>query len=113
MILQRWSYVGVIERLKVNDIIFFLSVFEIGRYERLCTCVYKGVKVKSAFKSPLIFVFITMAHTAQNSSKVNLQRNLQIMNYNTKLKKKKIANFINNQLECFFFIFFSSKKIYL
>ena len=25
---------------------FFLSVFEIGRYERLWTCVYKGVKVK-------------------------------------------------------------------
>ena len=46
-----------------------------------------------------------MAHSAQNNSKVNLQRNIQIMNYNTKLKKKKIANFINNQLECFFFSF--------
>ena len=46
MILQRWSYVGVIERLKLNEIIFFLSVFEIGWYERLWTCVYKGIKVK-------------------------------------------------------------------
>ena len=46
MILQRWSYVGVIERLKVNDIIFCLSVFEMGWYERLRTCVYKGVEVK-------------------------------------------------------------------
>ena len=46
MILQRWSYVGVIERSKLNDIIFCLSVFEIGWYERLWTCVYKGVKVK-------------------------------------------------------------------
>ena len=92
MILQCWSYVRVIERLKVNDIVFCLSVFEMGWYERLWTCVYKGVevkKVKNAFKSPLIFVFITMAHSAQNNSKVNLQRNIQIMNYNTKLKKKK------------------------
>ena len=46
MIVQCWSYVGVIERLKVNDIIFCLSVFEMGWYERLWICVYKGVKVK-------------------------------------------------------------------
>ena len=46
MILQCWSYVGVIERLKVNDIVFCLSIFEMGWYERLWTCVYKGVEVK-------------------------------------------------------------------
>ena len=46
MILQHWSYVGIIERLKVNDIVFCLSVFEKGWYERLWTCIYKGVKVK-------------------------------------------------------------------
>ena len=70
-------------------------------------------KANNTFKSPLIFVVITMAHTTQNSSKINLQRNLQIMNSNTKFKKKRKrrkANFINNQLECFFFFFFSSKK---
>ena len=46
MILQRWSYVGVIERLKVNDIVFCLSVFEMRWYERLWTYVYKWVEVK-------------------------------------------------------------------
>ena len=52
-----------------------------------------------------------MAYTAQNSSKINLQRNLQIMNSNTIFFLiKKIANFINNQLEYFFFFFFKSKK---
>ena len=35
MILQRWSYVYVIERLKVNDIVFCLSIFEMGWNERL------------------------------------------------------------------------------
>ena len=33
------------------------------------------------------------------------------MSSNTKKKKK--ANFINNQLECFFFSFFSSKTKYI
>ena len=46
MILQRWSYVGVIETLKVNDIVFCLNVFEMGWYETLWTCVYKGVEMK-------------------------------------------------------------------
>ena len=46
MILQRWSYLGVIEKLKVNDIGFCPSVFEMGWYERPWTCVYKGVEVK-------------------------------------------------------------------
>ena len=46
MILQCWSYVSVIERLKVNDIVFCLSIFEMGWNERLWTCVYKGVEVK-------------------------------------------------------------------
>ena len=30
MVLQCWSYVGVVERLKVNDIVFGLCVFEMG-----------------------------------------------------------------------------------
>ena len=46
MILQRWSLVGVIEKLKVNDIVFCLSIFEMGWHERLWTCVYKGVEEK-------------------------------------------------------------------
>ena len=46
MILQHWSLVGVIEKLKVNDIVFCPSVFEMRWYERPWTCVYKGVKVK-------------------------------------------------------------------
>ena len=46
MILQYWSYVHVIERLKVNDIVFCLSISEMGWYERLWTCVHKGVEVK-------------------------------------------------------------------
>ena len=40
------EFVGVIERLKVNDIIFCLSVFEMGWYERLWTCIYKEVEMK-------------------------------------------------------------------
>ena len=44
----------------------------------------KKKKAKNIFKSPSIFVFITMAYTTQNSSKKkNLQRNLQIINSNT------------------------------
>ena len=46
MVLQCWSYVGVTEKLKVNDIVFCLSVFDIGWHEGLWACVYKGVKVK-------------------------------------------------------------------
>ena len=32
--------------LKVNDIIFGLSVFKMGWHEGLWACVYKGVEVK-------------------------------------------------------------------
>ena len=47
-------------------------------------------------KSSSIFIFITMAHTAQNNNKIkNLQRNLQIMSYNK-----------NNQLEFLFLFLF-------
>ena len=52
------SYLDVIERLKVINIVvfvvvvfffffFFLSVFEIEWHEGLWICVYKGVKVKA------------------------------------------------------------------
>ena len=47
------SYLDVIERLKVVNIVvvvvvvFFLSVFEIEWHEGLWICVYKGVKVKA------------------------------------------------------------------
>ena len=54
MVLQCWCYVGDIEWLKgsdiewlnVNDIVFCLSVFEMGWHEGLWKCVYKGVEVK-------------------------------------------------------------------
>ena len=46
MVPQCWNYIGVIERLKVNDIIFCLSVFEMEQHEKLQAYVYKGVKVK-------------------------------------------------------------------
>ena len=68
-------------------------------------------KGKNTLKSSSIFIFITMAHTAQNNSKKKVQRNLQIMSYNTKKKKK--VNFIYNQLECLFFFFFISKTKYI
>ena len=58
MILQRWSYVRVIERLKVNDIVFCLSVFEMGWYERLWTCVYKGVEVKRVNENAKSFLCV-------------------------------------------------------
>ena len=53
----------------------------------------KKKKAKNTFKSPLIFVFITMAHTTQNSSKINLQKNnkLWILTQNL-LKKKKLTS---------------------
>ena len=46
MVRQCWSYVDVIERLKVNDIVFGLGVFEMGWHEGLWACVYKGVEVQ-------------------------------------------------------------------
>ena len=46
MVPQCWDYIGVIERLKINDIVFCLSVFKIERHEGLWTCVYIGVEVK-------------------------------------------------------------------
>ena len=46
MVPQCWDYIGVIERLKINDIVFCLSVFKIEWHEGLWTCVYKGVEVK-------------------------------------------------------------------
>ena len=44
MVQQCLSYVGVVEKLKVYDIVLGLGVFEIGCYERLQACVYKGVE---------------------------------------------------------------------
>ena len=58
MILQSWSYVDIIERLKLNDIIFFLSIFEIGGSERLWTGVYKGVKVKMMNRNAKSFLCV-------------------------------------------------------
>ena len=46
MIWQCWSYVGVVERLKVNDIVFCLSVFDMRWHKGVWACVYKGAKVK-------------------------------------------------------------------
>ena len=45
--MQCWSYVGVVEMLKVNDIGFFSKrIFEMGWREKLWAYVYKGVEVK-------------------------------------------------------------------
>ena len=35
-----------VKDLKVNDIVFGLSVFEMRWHGRLCACVYKGEEVK-------------------------------------------------------------------
>ena len=40
---QCWSYLSVVERLKVNDIIFYMGVFEITWHEGLWACIYKRV----------------------------------------------------------------------
>ena len=38
------SYVGLVERLKVNDIVFGMSVFEMRWHEGLWAYVYIGVE---------------------------------------------------------------------
>ena len=53
-------------------------------------------KHRKHFESSLIFIFITMACTTQNSSKKKPRK---------KKRKKKKPNFINSQLEGFFFSF--------
>ena len=44
MVQQCLSYVGVVEKLKVYNIVLGLGVFEIKCYERLQAYVYKGVE---------------------------------------------------------------------
>ena len=46
MVRQCWSYVGVVERLKVNDIILGLGLFEMGWHKELWACVNMGVEVQ-------------------------------------------------------------------
>ena len=43
--------------LKVNDIIFGLSVFKMGWHEGLWACVYKGVEVKMVNENSKSFFF--------------------------------------------------------
>ena len=69
---------------------------------------YPLKKSENTFKSPSIFVFITMATNKETYKLWILTQNLK-----KKKKKKKRANFINIQLECFFFFFFSSKIKYI
>ena len=57
MVLQCWSYVGIVKMLKANDIVFFfLSVFEMGLHEELWTCIYKRVEVKKVNGNAMIFL---------------------------------------------------------
>ena len=44
MVRQCWSYVGVVERLKVSDIVFCMASFKTRWHERLWACVYKRVE---------------------------------------------------------------------
>ena len=57
-------------------------------------------------KSSLIFI-LSLRLISYKIIVKNLQKNLYIMS------SKKKANFINNQLECFFFFLFSSKIKYI
>ena len=66
------------------------------------------------FEIIINFYFLLLWLILHKIAVKNLQRNLQIMSSNTELKKekrKKEANFINNQLE--FLFFFSSKTKYI
>ena len=58
MVSQYWSYVDIVERLKVNDIVFCLSVFEIRWYEGLWAYVYKGVELKMVNENAKSFVCV-------------------------------------------------------
>ena len=44
--------------LKVNDIIFGLSVFKMGWHEGLWACVYKGVEVKMVNENAKSFLCV-------------------------------------------------------
>ena len=44
--------------LKVNDIVFGLSVFEMGWHEGLWTCIYKGVEVKRVNGNTKSFLWV-------------------------------------------------------
>ena len=46
MIRHCWSYVSLVEKLKINNIVFGLDVFEMGYHEGLWACVYKEIEVK-------------------------------------------------------------------
>ena len=59
MVLQCWSYVGIVKMLKANDIIFFfLSSFEMGWHEGLWTYIYKRVEVKKVNGNAKIFLCV-------------------------------------------------------
>ena len=64
-------------------------------------------------KSSSIFIFITIARTAQNSKKKKEKTTMKPINYEFYNKIKKIANFINNQLEGLFLFFFILKTKYI
>ena len=59
-------------------------------------------KMKNTLKLPSIFTFITMAHTAQNNSKKAYKETYKLW---VLKQNKKIANFINNQVEGFIYLF--------
>ena len=59
-------------------------------------------KMKNTLKLPSIFTFITTAHTAQNNSKKAYKETYKLW---VLKQNKKIANFINNQVEGFIYLF--------
>ena len=105
----------------------FVSIDMMGTWlnkEKLAknTSIYKNLivfimafvslkKMENTLKSSSIFILIIMAHIAQNSSKKTYKETFELWLL-TQNKYKK-ANFINNQLECVFFVFFNSKAKYI
>ena len=74
-------------KVEANDIIFFISVFEIEWYERLWTCVYKGVKVKMMNRNAKSFFVCVRDERSWNIKSNKINSNLKTLN--TKCKKKK------------------------
>ena len=80
MILQHRSYVSIIERLKVNDIVFCLSILKMGWYEKLWTCVYKGVEVKRVNGNAKSFLCVCEMKSLEILNQMKKNSNLKTLN---------------------------------
>ena len=78
MVLQCWSYVNVLEKLKVNDIIFGWSVCEIGLHEWLWASTYKGVEVKIVSGNVKSFVCV---RDKKNLEILNQMKQIVVLKY--------------------------------